>query len=159
MSVYNGGRYVREAVESILNQTFNAFEFIIIDDCSTDTTWQILTAYAARDSRIMLIRNEKNIGLTRSMNKGLALERWVELLLRARQRALARFHPDHIFSRYLAAMEAAMQRPTTVALRRRLWLAWSEPVCWQSRELAKALEQRLGPTLATVGLNCPRQGR
>jgi glycosyltransferase involved in cell wall biosynthesis len=52
-----------------------AFEFIIIDDCSTDTTWQILTAYAARDSRIMLIRNEKNIGLTRSMNKGLALER------------------------------------------------------------------------------------
>ena len=75
MSVYNDGRYVREAVESILNQTFSAFEFIIIDDCSTDTTWQILTAYPARDSRIMLIRNEKNIGLTRSMNKGLALER------------------------------------------------------------------------------------
>ncbi len=73
MSVYNGERYLREAVKSILNQTFTAFEFIIIDDCSTDNTWQILTAYAAQDPRIVLIRNEENFGLTRSLNKGLAL--------------------------------------------------------------------------------------
>jgi len=75
MSVYNGERYLREAVESILNQTFTDFEFIIIDDGSTDSTWQILTAYAMRDPRIVLIRNEKNVGLTKSLNKGLALAR------------------------------------------------------------------------------------
>lgn len=72
MSIYNGEGYLREAVESILNQTFTDFEFIIVDDGSTDDTWVILTEYAAQDTRIVLIRNEKNIGLTRSLNKGLA---------------------------------------------------------------------------------------
>jgi hypothetical protein len=75
MSVYNGERYLREAVESILNQTFTDLEFIIVDDGSTDSTWQILTAYAAQDPQIVLIRNEENIGLTRSLNKGLGLAR------------------------------------------------------------------------------------
>ena len=75
MSVYNGERYLREAVESILSQTFTDFEFIIIDDGSTDSTWEILTAYAAQDPRIVLIRNEENIGLTRSLNKGLEVAR------------------------------------------------------------------------------------
>ena len=73
MSVYNGERHVQEAVESILNQTLADFEFIIVDDGSTDATWQILTACAARDPRIVLLRNEENIGLTKSLNKGLAL--------------------------------------------------------------------------------------
>lgn len=73
MSVYNGERYLRGAVDSILNQTLRDFEFIIVDDASTDDTWQILTAYARRDSRVALARNEENIGLTRSLNKGLAL--------------------------------------------------------------------------------------
>lgn len=72
MSVYNGSRYLSQSLESILNQTFTDFEFIIVDDGSTDNTWEILTEYAARDSRIILIRNEKNIGLTKSLNKGLA---------------------------------------------------------------------------------------
>ena len=73
MSVYNGERYLREAVESILDQTFTDFEFIVVDDGSTDSTWSILSDYAARDARIVLIRNPVNIGLTRSLNKGLAL--------------------------------------------------------------------------------------
>ena len=75
MPVYNGEPYLREAVESILNQTFADFEFIIIDDGSTDSTWQILTTYAAQDPRIVLIRSEENVGLTKSLNKGLALAR------------------------------------------------------------------------------------
>ena len=75
MSAYNGERYLREAVESILNQTFNDFEFIIIDDGSTNSTGQILSSYAAQDPRIVLIRNRENIGLTKSLNKGLALAR------------------------------------------------------------------------------------
>lgn len=73
ISVYNGEAHLQEAVESILGQTFSDFEFVIVDDGSTDSTWQILKAYAAQDARIVLIRNEKNIGLERSLNKGLAL--------------------------------------------------------------------------------------
>jgi hypothetical protein len=75
MSAYNGEKYLREAMDSILNQTFRDFEFIIVDDGSTDGTWQILTTYACRDPRIALIRNEGNIGLACSLNRGLALAR------------------------------------------------------------------------------------
>ena len=73
MSVYNGQRYLREAVESILNQSFRDFEFIIVDDGSTDGTWRIVNSYD--DARLVLVRNERNIGLTRSLNKGLKLAR------------------------------------------------------------------------------------
>ncbi len=71
MSVYNGQRYLREAVESILNQTFSDFEFIIVNDGSTDTSRAILQSYD--DSRILLLDNHENIGLARSVNKGLAV--------------------------------------------------------------------------------------
>jgi glycosyltransferase involved in cell wall biosynthesis len=73
MSAYNGEGYLRESVESILNQTFTDFEFIIVDDGSTDGTWDILTEYAGQDQRIALVKNLENIGLTKSLNKGLAL--------------------------------------------------------------------------------------
>ena len=69
MSVYNGEKYLREAVESILNQTFRDFEFIIIDDGSTDSTNEIIRSYS--DCRIRLLENEENIGLTKSLNKGI----------------------------------------------------------------------------------------
>ena len=69
MSVHNGERYLNESIESILSQTFADYEFIIIDDGSTDDTWQILQDYAARDARIVLVRSEANIGLARSLNK------------------------------------------------------------------------------------------
>lgn len=73
MSIYNGVPYLRESTESIQNQIFTDFEFIIIDDCSTDNTWEILTEYAQRDQRVRLFKNEENIGLTKSLNKGLKL--------------------------------------------------------------------------------------
>ncbi|MFH1068307.1 MAG: glycosyltransferase [Candidatus Glassbacteria bacterium] len=73
LSVYNGERFLRESVESILGQTFTDFEFLIVDDASTDSTAQILTEYASRDRRIRLVRNPANVGLTRSLNRGLAL--------------------------------------------------------------------------------------
>ena len=75
MSVYNGSRYLQESVESILNQTFTDFEFIIIDDGSTDNTGEILTKYAESDRRIKLFQNEVNLGLTKTLNKGLKLAR------------------------------------------------------------------------------------
>lgn len=72
MSVYNGERYLREAVDSILQQTLSDFIFLIIDDASTDSTAEILREYALRDSRIRIITNGKNLGLTVSLNKGLS---------------------------------------------------------------------------------------
>ena len=73
MSVYNGEEYLREAIESILNQTFEDFEFLIINDGSTDSSRDIVLSY--RDPRAKLIDNEVNIGLTRSLNRGLELAR------------------------------------------------------------------------------------
>lgn len=73
MSVYNGERYLREAVESILNQTFEDFLFLIVNDGSTDGTGSILQGYG--DRRIRLVENEKNLGLTRSLNRGIEMTR------------------------------------------------------------------------------------
>jgi glycosyltransferase involved in cell wall biosynthesis len=64
MPVYNAEKYVAEAIESILTQTFVDFEFIITDDCSTDSSLKILEAYAAKDKRIHLT-SRPNRGLTR----------------------------------------------------------------------------------------------
>ncbi len=73
MSVFNGTKFLREAIESILNQTFADFEFLIIDDGSTDDSIEIIESYD--DQRIKLVRNGENIGLTRSLNKGIKLSK------------------------------------------------------------------------------------
>jgi glycosyltransferase involved in cell wall biosynthesis len=72
MPVYNAERYVAEAVESILKQTFTDFEFIIINDGSTDRSLQILQHYAKQDVRIRLI-NRENRGLVKTLNEGVGL--------------------------------------------------------------------------------------
>lgn len=99
MSVYNGERHLAQAVESILNQTFTDFQFIIIDDGSTDGTRAILESYG--DSRIVLIYNQENMGLPRSLNRGLAL---------AQGEYVARIDADdvampHRFERQIAFLE------------------------------------------------------
>lgn len=71
MSVYNGEKFLRQAVDSILNQSFKNFEFIIIDDGSTDRTAEIVKSY--KDERIKFIQNEKNVGLAKSLNRGIQL--------------------------------------------------------------------------------------
>ena len=74
MSVYNTKEdYLREAIESILNQTLREFEFIIINDASNEQTINILDQY--NDDRILRIDNEVNLGLTASLNKGLSIAR------------------------------------------------------------------------------------
>lgn len=72
LPVYNAERYLAQAIESILNQTFQDFELLIIDDGSTDRSGQILTTYAAQDSRIRLISRE-NRGLISTLNEMLDL--------------------------------------------------------------------------------------
>ena len=72
MPVYNGEKYVAEAIESILTQTFTDFEFIIVDDGSQDGSWEIIRSYAARDDRIRIIQLEHNMGLSNARNRGIA---------------------------------------------------------------------------------------
>ena len=71
MAVYNGLPYLPQAIESALNQTFTDFEFVIIDDASTDASVACIRRYA--DPRIRLWCNERNLGQSTSLNKGLAL--------------------------------------------------------------------------------------
>ncbi len=73
MTVYNGMAYLHEAVNSTLKQTFTDFEFLIIDDQSSDGSYEYLESI--KDSRIRLLRNDKNMGQTASLNRGLALAR------------------------------------------------------------------------------------
>jgi hypothetical protein len=73
MAVYNGEHFLRDSIDSILGQTFRDFEFIIIDDGSTDDSNRIIRSYA--DPRVRLVENEGNLGLTRSLNRGLRLAR------------------------------------------------------------------------------------
>ena len=78
MSVFNGERWLAESLKSILNQTFTDFEFIIINDGSTDGTLKILEKYAKQDSRIKIYYKE-NSGLTDSLNFGVskAKGKWI----------------------------------------------------------------------------------
>jgi len=75
MPVYNTGNYIAEAIESVLQQTFTDFEFIIIDDGSTDNSLEIIHLYAEKDSRIQVVVNQENLGITKSLNKGIELTR------------------------------------------------------------------------------------
>jgi glycosyltransferase involved in cell wall biosynthesis len=71
MPVFNVEKYIKESVESVLNQTVKDFEFLIYDDCCTDDTIKIIEEF--KDDRIIIIRNTENIGLTKSLNKGIEI--------------------------------------------------------------------------------------
>ena len=58
LATYNGEMFLREQLDSILNQSVRNFELVICDDCSKDSTWAILNEYAIADSRIRILRNE-----------------------------------------------------------------------------------------------------
>ena len=68
LPVYNGENYLARAVESVLKQTFENFELLIVDDCSTDSTWETIKQLAAQDKRIRAMRNERNLGLFSNYN-------------------------------------------------------------------------------------------
>lgn len=106
MSNYNTPEeYLCSAIESILNQTYQNFEFIIIDDCSTDNSLSIIESYT--DDRIKIIKNEQNLGITKSLNRGLAVAKGEfvarmdadDISLETRFEKQVEFlknHPDHI---------------------------------------------------------------
>jgi glycosyltransferase involved in cell wall biosynthesis len=71
MPVFNGLPFLKDAIESILSQTFCDFEFIIVDDGSTDGTADLLSDYEKKDKRIKVFKNTKNKGIVFSLNRGL----------------------------------------------------------------------------------------
>lgn len=103
MGVYNTKKeWLEEAIESILQQTLSDFEFIIVLDCPTDGSVDVVKNYAKRDERIVVIENDKNIGLTCSLNRGIAA---------AKGKYIARMDADDIavpdrFEKQFAYMES-----------------------------------------------------
>ncbi|MEK7600446.1 MAG: glycosyltransferase family 2 protein [Patescibacteria group bacterium] len=72
---FNEEQYICETIESILNQTYKNFEYIICDDCSTDRTWEIIQRYASIDDRIIAIRNDRNLGIAGIKNRLISMSR------------------------------------------------------------------------------------
>lgn len=107
MPAYNAAKTIRESIESILAQTVDDWELIVIDDGSTDCTPQILTEFAAMDNRVVFLQNEKNSGASFTRNRAVSLAKgeWIAFLdsddiwrkdKLAKQLALARLHPDMV---------------------------------------------------------------
>jgi glycosyltransferase involved in cell wall biosynthesis len=73
MCTYNGARYIREQLDSILQQTYPNLEIVIVDDASRDTTAEIVQSYADRDRRIIFQANAENLGYNRNFEKAISL--------------------------------------------------------------------------------------
>jgi glycosyltransferase involved in cell wall biosynthesis len=72
IATYNGESFLREQLGSVIDQSHPLLEIIIADDCSTDSTWQIIEEFKRKDSRIIAFRNETNIGYTRNFENGIS---------------------------------------------------------------------------------------
>lgn len=103
MSVHNGGRYLKEAVESVLGQTYRDFEFLIVDDGSTDGSGEYLDSLSDRDPRVRILRQE-NRGLVASLNR---------LVEESRGGLLARMDADDVClpDRFQAQVERLEREP------------------------------------------------
>ena len=73
LPVYNGADHISESIESVLKQTYQNWELIIVDDCSTDKTPEIIENFAKSDSRIYVLHNEQNLKLPKTLNVGFAV--------------------------------------------------------------------------------------
>lgn len=72
MPVYNAQRFLKQAIDSVLNQSYSEFELILVDDCSTDNSFEILCEYEQKDSRVRVFKNEKNRGVSFTRNFGVS---------------------------------------------------------------------------------------
>ncbi len=109
MPVYNPGRYLIDAIESILHQTFTDFEFIIVDDASTDNSWKIIKSYTKKDSRIIAFRNKINLGVSLTSNIAIS---------QARGKFIARMDSDDVstLDRLQKQVDFLKQHPDTVVV-------------------------------------------
>ena len=108
MPVYNAEKFLQQAIDSILQQSFTEFEFLICDDCSCDSSNEILRQAAMADSRIKLLHNDKNSGVTYTLNK---------LLREAASPFIARMDADDIaISNRLQLQYDFMQKNPEIAV-------------------------------------------
>ncbi len=101
---YNGEKYLRQTVDSILNQTYTDFEVYIIDDCSTDSTREIAAQFPQKDGRVHLICNEKNRGACDNFNYCLELSKKTDCAYYCMISHDNLFYPDY-FAKKVALME------------------------------------------------------
>ena len=113
MSVRNGEQTVEKSIKSILNQSYDYFEFLIVDDCSTDSTLGKLKILEKQDSRISIFTNSENIGLTKSLNK-LIKNTKGELI--ARQDADDYSNPERIYAQVEYLLKNNLDAVTSRAL-------------------------------------------
>lgn len=97
LPVYNGAKYLRESIDSVLAQTYTNWELLIVDDCSRDETPEIAQEYVQKDTRIRYFRNQENLRLPRNLNKGFSLTKgdyltWTSDDNRYHPTALERMH-------------------------------------------------------------------
>jgi glycosyltransferase involved in cell wall biosynthesis len=69
LSTYNGSKYITESIKSVLNQSYKKFEFIIINDFSTDNVEKIILDFQKKDNRIIYLKNKKNLNVSASRNE------------------------------------------------------------------------------------------
>lgn len=122
MTVFNGGRHLAPAVQSILSQSHTDFEFLIVDDASTDGSIETLQTLAAGDSRIRLLLNDRNKGQTACLNQGLR---------EARGKWIARQDADDLSlpGRLAAQWEAVRSCPDLVLLGVNGWIIDEKGAC------------------------------
>lgn len=109
MPVFNASPYLSQSIESILSQTYTNFEFIIIDDASTDNSWQIIKKYARLDKRLRIYQNKLNLGVSLTSNIAISY---------ARGKYLARMDADDISlpSRFEKQINFLKQNKKTIAV-------------------------------------------
>ena len=82
MPAYNAEKFIFSAIQSVVDQTFDKWELLVINDCSSDKTVEIIEKFMHRDDRIKLLNNPKNLGVSETRNRGIkkALGEWIAFL-------------------------------------------------------------------------------
>ena len=111
MPNYNSEKYISEAIQSVLDQNFSNFEFIIIDDCSSDQSCNIIQKYAKKDNRILAKRNEKNLKVSKTLNEWINLSKW---------KYIAIMHSDDICDKNRLG-----EQYNFLEKNRNIWVVWS----------------------------------
>lgn len=152
MSAYNEEAYIESSIRSILNQTEQDFEIIIFDDCSTDSTTDIIEGI--KDERIRLYKNEENCGLTRNLNKGLQL---------AEGKYIARMDGDDLSlpERFEKQIRYFEEHPDVILISCQTQNFGESFLCWKLKESSEELKIRMlvRPVFAHPGFMMKRELR
>jgi glycosyltransferase involved in cell wall biosynthesis len=108
LPTYNGSRFIETAIKSVMKQSYEDFELLTIDDGSTDNVAEVISRFSERDPRIIHLRNEKNLGIQKSLNKGLREakgeyiaridddDEWIDKDKLKKQVGFLDAHPDYV---------------------------------------------------------------